>query len=93
MIYLLHDIERNLYVLMERNEFVEHFSNKGNWTPDIPTEFGIASTDTIHRTKSGKPANWWTSRYPQYIDATLITKCRDIEAYRQWCANHPELFI
>lgn len=94
MLYLLQDeLTPSSYVLLERtDEDEEIFYHHGNWHRDIPTTFEDPSLEAAEY-RNGKPINWWTKAYPDYVDAKIVVRCKTHEGYLKWVSEHPELFI
>lgn len=93
MIYLLQDdLTPSGYMLMERMDDEEIFYGAGIWGHSIPSAF----TAPIHEDaayKNGVYINWWSKAYSDYVDATLIVRCKSHASYLKWVSEHPELFI
>ena len=93
MIYLLQDFTDNTYVLMERIDDKEIYSNGGIWTPEVPVIFKEFNVESATTTKSGKYINWWLSKYENYTDAHCVYYCKTFDQYQRWLARNPELLI
>lgn len=93
--YLLQSHDNNDYLLLGRDSISETFFNEGTWspTPPIKEQLNIYIIETTEVNKNKKIINWWLPNHFEYVDATLVYRCRSLEWYKKWCNKHPELFI